>query len=102
LTGEKNPVRAVAGHDSGGRGLPRAGREGESVGWKLLAHREDQHVELYDLKNDLSEQRDLAKDQPAKAAELREKLHAGRTSVGAQMPTVNPDFKPGKDKGKGK
>ncbi len=55
---------------------------------------EDDHVELYNLADDLGETRDLAKSNPEKASELREKLHAWRKAVGAQMPTPNPDYDP--------
>jgi len=68
--------------------------------WKLLEFFEDQHLELYNLRDDLGEQHDLAKEMPDKAAALRDQLHAWRESVGAAMPTVNPDFKPGKPQAK--
>lgn len=70
--------------------------------WKLLEYHEDKRVELYDLKNDLSEAHDLATTMPDKAEELRRQLHAWRETVGAQMPTVNPNFKPNPGKGKKK
>jgi arylsulfatase A-like enzyme len=70
-------------------GAVRAGR------WKLIEFFEDMHVELYDLADDIGEQADLAAKVPEKAAELRDRLHAWRKSVGAQMPTPNPDYKPG-------
>ena len=61
--------------------------------WKLIEFYEDMGVELYNLKDDLGEARDLAKAEPDKAARLRERLHQWRQSVDAQMPTPNPDFK---------
>lgn len=57
--------------------------------WKLLEYFEDNHVELYYLASDLSEQNDLAEKQPEKANELRQKLHDWRARVGAEMPTPN-------------
>lgn len=69
-------------------------REGD---WKLIHFFEDDHVELYDLKNDLSEKSDLAAAQPAKVAALRTKLDAWRTQVGAQLPTKNPNYDPAKE-----
>jgi arylsulfatase A len=69
-------------------------REGD---WKLIHFFEDDHVELYDLKNDLGEKMDLAASNPAKAAALRGKLDAWRTEVGAQLPTKNPDYDPAKE-----
>lgn len=66
--------------------------------WKLLEYFEDNRVELYNLRDDPGEQRDLAKEMPDKANALREQLHAWRDSVRAALPTQNPDFKPGKGK----
>jgi arylsulfatase A-like enzyme len=61
--------------------------------WKLLEYYEDQHVELFNLKDDPGEKTDLAAKEPAKAAELRKQLHDWRKSVGAVDPKVNPDYK---------
>jgi arylsulfatase A-like enzyme len=58
--------------------------------WKLLEYFEDNHVELYNLKNDISEQNDLAETMPEKAKELRNHLDAWRKTVNAQMPTRKP------------
>jgi arylsulfatase A-like enzyme len=66
--------------------------------WKLLEFFEDNHLELYNLRDDLSEKHDLAKEMPEKAAALRDQLHAWRESVGAALPQPNPDFKGGKPK----
>ncbi len=66
--------------------------------WRLVEFYEDNHVELYNLKDDLGEKHDLAAQMPAKAAELRQRLHGWRRAVGAQMPTPNPNYQPeGKD-----
>jgi arylsulfatase A-like enzyme len=70
--------------------------------WKLVEFYEDMHVELYNLKDDVGEQHDRAKEMPEKAAELRDRLHAWRQAVGAQMPTPNPDYKPSGEAGKEK
>ena len=64
--------------------------------WKLLEYLEDDHVELYNLKADLSEQHNLAKEMPDRAKALRDRLHEWRDSVGAALPTMNPDYQPGK------
>lgn len=61
--------------------------------WKLLEYFEDNRVELYNLREDLSEQHDLAKAMPEKAAAFREQLHAWRSAVGAAIPAPTPDFK---------
>jgi arylsulfatase A len=61
--------------------------------WKLIELYEDMHVELYNLKDDLSEAHNLAKEKPEKANELRTLLRNWRQCVDAQMPTPNPEFK---------
>ena len=61
--------------------------------WKLLEYFEDNHAELYNLRDDPSEAHDLAAQMPDKAASLRERLHAWRESVHAALPSPNPDFK---------
>ncbi len=62
--------------------------------WKLIEFYEDMHVELYNLREDVGEQDDLAAKMPRKADELRQHLHAWREAVGAQMPAPNPDYDP--------
>ncbi len=59
--------------------------------FKLLEFYEDGHTELYDLREDIGETTDLSEAMPERARELRAKLHAWRDSVGAQMPTKNPE-----------
>ncbi len=49
-------------------------------------------TELYHLRDDISEKRDLAVTQPAKARELRAALDAWWLAVGAKLPEKNPDF----------
>jgi arylsulfatase A-like enzyme len=61
--------------------------------WKLMEFYEDQHLELYNLAEDLGETRNLASEQPGKAKELQERLGAWRRSIQAKMPTPNPDRK---------
>ena len=62
--------------------------------WKLLEYYEDNRAELFDLKNDLGETTDLAKQQPDRTAQLRRQLHRWRDAVDAQEPGPNPDYKP--------
>lgn len=52
------------------------------------------NIELYNLNSDLGEQTNLATINPTKATELRDMLHAWRTSIDAQIPTPNPDYSP--------
>ena len=58
--------------------------------WKLLEYFEDNHIELYNLQNDISEQKNLADKMPEKAEELRKRLEAWRNAVDAQMPAKKP------------
>jgi arylsulfatase A-like enzyme len=58
--------------------------------WKLLEYYEDGHLELYNLKSDPGEAKNLAASNPAKARELHAKLDAWRKSVGARLPVKNP------------
>lgn len=58
--------------------------------WKLIEFLEDGHVELYNLRDDLGEANELSRSQPERAAQLRDRLHRWRKSVGAQMPVPNP------------
>lgn len=51
-------------------------------------------VELYNIRDDIGETRDLAALQPGKVSELRRRLHAWRNEVGAQMPHPNPNYDP--------
>ena len=62
--------------------------------WKLLEYLEDEHVELFNLKDDIGETNNLAKTLPAKATELRKRIHLWREEIGASMPSPNPSFKP--------
>ncbi|MHC4171516.1 MAG: sulfatase [Planctomycetota bacterium] len=58
--------------------------------------------ELYNLKEDIGEQNNLAKKMPQKARELRKLLANWRSEVNAQMLTPNPDYNPNKAKKSGK
>jgi arylsulfatase A-like enzyme len=66
--------------------------------YKLVEFFEDDHVELYDLAADVGERTDISDDEPALAADLRERLAAWRADVDATMPTENPDFEPWPDR----
>lgn len=62
--------------------------------YKLIENYEDGRIELFDLEDDIGETINLVNQQPGKAAELLNDLRAWRKSVGAQMPTANPDYDP--------
>lgn len=79
----------------GGKGDTPAGavRMGD---YKLIEFYEDGHIELYNLKNDISETRDLSKTEKDKALEMQKMLHRWRKNCNAKMPTTNPYYKPRK------
>lgn len=54
--------------------------------WKLIRFYETRAEELYNLKDDLSEQHNLAESNPARRKELSARLDTWLKSVGAQMP----------------
>ncbi|MHC4313782.1 MAG: sulfatase, partial [Planctomycetota bacterium] len=86
-TAEQQPWRMTPGG---------AVRQGD---WKLIEFFEDGKVELYNLKDDISETNDLSKTKPAKTKELHMLLIEWRKSVNAPVPTeenpqYNPDAKP--------
>jgi hypothetical protein len=69
--------------------------------WKLMEFLEDGRLELYNLKDDIGETRNLAAQMPEKAKELHTRLIAWRAEVKAPMPTRN-DGESAKPKAKGK
>jgi arylsulfatase A-like enzyme len=64
-------------------------REGD---YKLIHYFEDNRSELYNLKNDLREQNDLAGELPAIASALEEKLNRWLQNNNAKFPTPNPNY----------
>jgi arylsulfatase A-like enzyme len=64
--------------------------------YKLIEFYNEMRVELYNVRDDMGESRDLAGSMPEKADELRTRLHAWREEVGAQMPTPNSRHDPSK------
>ncbi len=69
--------------------------------WKLMEFFEDGHLELYNLRDDVGETKNLAAEMPEKAAELHEKMLAWRTQIKAPMPGPNNPQTPAPEK-KGK
>jgi len=69
-----SPVSAVRGED-----------------WKLLEYFEDGRMELYNLREDPSENHDLTESMPDKVDELKGLLQAWREEVDAQVPKKNPE-----------
>ncbi len=75
--------------------------------WKLMEFLEDGRLELYNVREDVSESKNMAKSKPELAKELQKRLVAWREATGAPMPTKNDaqgdqTTKPKPKKGKGK
>ena len=62
--------------------------------WKLIQTFDPEGLELYHLGRDLSESTNLVDQEPAKVAELLEKLQAWRQDVDAEMMEPNPAHVP--------
>ncbi|MFM8263727.1 MAG: sulfatase-like hydrolase/transferase [Pirellula sp.] len=62
--------------------------------WKLIHFYEDGRDELYNLKDDLSERKNLATQEASQVKELHQQLEKYLARVDAQLPTKNPDFNP--------
>jgi arylsulfatase A-like enzyme len=60
--------------------------------YKLIEVYETGAVELYNLKDDIGEQRDLSAEMPELTARMKKKLHDWRTESGSKMTTLNPDY----------
>ncbi|HXG49203.1 MAG TPA: sulfatase, partial [Methylomirabilota bacterium] len=60
--------------------------------FKLIEFYERGHVELFNLHDDPGETVNLANQMPGKVTELRSQLQSWRLTIGAQMPTSNPDW----------
>ena len=76
----------------------QGGKPGAAVregNWKLIQFYEDDHVELYNLAEDIEEKNDLSKSEPQRAEHLRQMLNTWRKSVDAKMMTPNPNYRPG-------
>ncbi len=65
--------------------------------WRLVRFYEDGRRELYNLRDDEGEAKDLASGEPDRVATLERKLDAWLATVGAQLPTPNPDHDPARD-----
>lgn len=63
--------------------------------WKLIEYFEDGAIELYNLKDDIGETKNLAEKMPEKTKELHKVMLAWRKSVAAPVPTEkNPQYDP--------
>ena len=87
-----NPDRALFWH------YPHYGNQGGTPGaairrgdWKLIEFFEDRRVELFNLRRDLGEQKNLAITEARRARDLQQQLHDWQREVDALRPAVNPD-----------
>lgn len=97
VRGEKPPARdALFWHfpHYSNHGMQSPGAAIRMGDFKLLEYFENNTVQLFNLRDDIGEQRDLAASQPAKVEQLRSRLRAWRKEVDAQMLTPNPDYDP--------
>ena len=79
-------------HYSNQGGVPAgAVRSGD---FKLIEFYEGGRLELYNLKDDIGEQRNLVKRDPDRARAMAALLERWRLSVGAVMPRTNPAYDP--------
>ena len=93
LKGGSLPERALYWH------YPHYGNQGGAPGaairmgdWKLIEWYEDGRRELFNLREDLGEQKNLAPSNPDQVKVLAAKLEAWRKDVGALMPIPNPGY----------
>ncbi len=63
-----------------------------SSDWKLIEFYEDNRLELYNLKDDLSETNDLADIYPEIKSNLYKKLNMIKENLGANETTINKDY----------
>lgn len=101
ITTGSTPDRALFWH------YPHYGNQGGAPGaavrrgdWKLIEWFEDGALELYNLRTDPEEQKNLAAAEPKRVAALRAELQAWQKSVGAKFPTANPAYDPAKTSGR--
>jgi len=78
---------------------PHYGNQGGTPGsairsgdWKLIEFFEDGRLELYNLREDIGEQRNLAEEKPDLAKELQARLAKWREDVEAKIPERNPEW----------
>jgi arylsulfatase A-like enzyme len=94
LRGKKLSSRPLFWHyphyGNQGGGMAAAVRDGD---WKLIEWFVIDRLELYNLKSDPGEQKNLAAQEPARVKAMQAKLHAWQKSVDAKFPIKNPNPK---------
>lgn len=97
------PERALCWH------YPHYGNQGGAPGaairrgdWKLIQWFEQpEALELFNLRDDLGETKNLAAQEPERVKALLTELQAWQKEVGARMPEKNPAYNPAKPNGRG-
>lgn len=95
LQGKSGPDRPLFWH------YPHYGNQGGEPSsimmhdnWKLIFYHEDQHIELYDIVQDIAEQHDLSATRADIATPMLNSLRLWLKTSGAKFPTPDPDFDP--------
>ncbi len=83
---------------------PHYGNQGGTPGasvrsgdYKLIEFFEDGKIELYNLREDIGEEHNLAKQESGVASGLKSMLDKWKENVGAITPITNPEFEPWQD-----
>ncbi len=96
VRGEKPPARdALYWHfpHYSNHGMQSPGAAIRQGDFKLLEYFENNTVQLFNLREDLGEQHDLAREQPGRTQQMTALLHQWRRSVSAAMMDPNPAYK---------
>jgi len=103
IKGEKESERPIFWHyphyHNGGARPYSAVRLGD---WKLIKQYESDTCELYNLKEDIGERKNLRDDCPQKADELSRVLEKWLKTVDAQLPSENPTWDAKRERKTGK
>jgi len=92
---ERGPIYWHYPHYSNQGSTPAAAiREGD---FKLIEFFEDNHVELFNLRDDIGETNNLADQMPQRAFAMQQQLEDWRVDVEALIPEPNPDYVPPTD-----
>ena len=93
LQGESLPERSLIWH------YPHYGNQGGDPSsiirkgdWKLIHYHETDKVELYDLKEDVGEENDLAGSYSELAEQLKAEMMAQLSALNARHPVIDPDY----------
>ena len=74
---------------------PQGGEPASAIrkgNFKLIFFYEDERIELYDLRNDPEEEKNLSEEMPGKRDELLGDLERWKSNLKAKEPIKNPDY----------